>query len=78
MSFEYLAGWVWFHELAHTDLQDENTTVAQECTGILAQDGDALWHGGNMDQSPESVRNITMEFEFTRGKNQLVFRGVDW
>ena len=53
--------------------------MSKECTGILAQDSDTglLMHGGNMDQSPESVRNVTMRFSFTRG-GETVFQGVDW
>eukprot|EP00929_Paragymnodinium_shiwhaense_P037383 TRINITY_DN19929_c0_g1_i1.p1 TRINITY_DN19929_c0_g1~~TRINITY_DN19929_c0_g1_i1.p1 ORF type:complete len:420 (+),score=79.09 TRINITY_DN19929_c0_g1_i1:87-1346(+) len=78
VSFEYLAGWTYFHELAHSDLQKSSLSVSRECTGILVKDASGhVLHGANMDQTPESVRNMTLEVTFTRG-NRTLFRGVDW
>jgi hypothetical protein len=37
VSFEYLVGWVYFHELAHSDLAIDATAVRPECTAILSQ-----------------------------------------
>jgi len=75
----------YFHELAHTDLQSATPTLGQECTAIVAQDATgAVLHGGNMDQSPASVRNVTLQLEFHdalsigQGRKQPLFRAVDW
>jgi len=38
VTFEYLAAWVYFHELAHTDLAVGAAAVRPECTGLLVQD----------------------------------------
>ena len=40
VSFEYLVGWLYFHELAHTDLASthDRKRFGAECTCILAQD----------------------------------------
>jgi N-acylethanolamine-hydrolysing acid amidase len=38
VTFEYLAGWVYFHELAHSDLAIEAAVARPECTGLLVQD----------------------------------------
>lgn len=43
VSYDYLAGWVWFHELAHSDAASEDATYlrsrsgspANGCTGIV-------------------------------------------
>lgn len=76
VSFEYLCGWVWFHELAHSDLQ-RGRAVA-ECTGIVGQDASGgIFHARNMDQSPASVRNITLHVTFVRG-GAVLFDAVDW
>ena len=81
VSFEYLAGWVYFHELAHSDLRrpDARDDVRRECTGGVAQDASGgVHHAANMDQSPPAVRNVTLHVRFVRGDGTLVFEGVDW
>eukprot|EP00756_Hemistasia_phaeocysticola_P033190 Hpha_TRINITY_DN16452_c1_g14::TRINITY_DN16452_c1_g14_i1::g.161484::m.161484 len=83
VSYRYLAAWVYFHELAHTDLISNTTgptslDVRRSCTAFLAQaDDGTVWHGGNMDQSPPAVRNVTLRVDFVRG-GEAVFSGVDW
>ena len=76
VSFAFLAGWFWFHELAHTSLASPALRAAQatSCTGALvqAQDG-TLWHGRNMDQSPHQVRNCTLRVTFVNGSSAVLF-----
>jgi N-acylethanolamine-hydrolysing acid amidase len=80
VSYEYLAGWVYFHELAHTDLQDAKSygDISTACTGIIGQasDGSVLF-GGNMDQSPEAVRNVTLRITFM-AEGKVWMEAVDW
>ena len=77
VSFEYLAAWVYFHELAHTPLADKDV-YSRSCSVALAKDSDNnILHVGNMDQGPENVRNITLQIAFTRN-GSTVFQGVDW
>ena len=91
VSYEYLAGWVYFHELAHTDAAAEaagergRAERARECTGALAADAAGrVVHAANMDQTPEAVRNVTLRVRFVGdeglfvGDEGLVFEGVDW
>ena len=80
VTFAFLAGWFWFHELAHTSLASPALRDAQAraCTGALVQAADGtLWHGRNMDQSPAQVRNCTLHVTFVNGTDVL-FAGVDW
>jgi N-acylethanolamine-hydrolysing acid amidase len=35
VSFEYLAAWVYYHELAHTDLQAPSFRRPRSCTGLI-------------------------------------------
>ena len=81
VTFQYLAGWVWFHELAHTDVVDDSARhgSARECTAMLARDmvGNTL-HVGNMDQQPPAVRNATLRVRFIDGNGTIMFEGVDW
>lgn len=78
VSYEYLAAWAYFHELSHSDLAKNNKKSNKECTAILAKtkDGKVL-HGGNMDQSPLAVRNLTLHMIFKQGGRKL-FEGADW
>ena len=80
MSYEYLAGWVWYHEIAHS-IGDGAAEYTRACTGIVAQaPKKSPWHGGNMDHGPpgpQAVRNITLQVKYTRG-GSLLFQGVDW
>jgi len=82
VDFAFLAGWFWFHELAHTSLAAPALRRAQAraCTGALVQAPDGtLWHGRNMDQSPPQVRNCTLRVAFLNGtQGRLLFEGVDW
>ena len=80
VTFEYLVGWVYFHELAHSDLlrPDARDDVRRECTGVVAQDASGgIHHAANMDQSPPAVRNVTLRVRFVQG-DELLFEGVDW
>ena len=78
VSFEYLAAWVYFHELAHTALADRGNSYPRSCSAALTKDSDnQILHVGNMDQSPENVRNITLQITFVRN-GSTVFQGVDW
>ena len=78
VSFQYLSAWVYFHELAHTELQDPDSKLWQECSAVVAMDATgAVLHGGNMDQSPTAVRNVTLQISLSV-QNQTVARGVDW
>jgi len=76
VTFEYLCGWVWFHELAHSDLQ--RGVATPECTGIIGEDANKnILHARNMDQSPTSVRNITLHVTFMK-EGEVLFDSVDW
>ena len=66
VTYEYLAAWVYFHELAHTDIAGTALDARRECTGIVAQDAHGVHHVANMDQSPEAVRNVTLAVTFVR------------
>ena len=80
VSFNYLAGWVYFHELAHTDLAS-NSSVWRECTALLSKSADgSMHHVANMDQSPPAVRNVTLHVRFVNGSaaRKPLFEGVDW
>lgn len=77
VSFEYLAAWLYFHELAHSDIAAG--IEERECTGILTQsfDGSVL-HGSNMDQEPMAARNLTLHIRAVDRHGELIFEGVDW
>ena len=78
VSFGYLASWVYFHELAHTELNTLNSRTSRECTGLLAMDAnEKVHHVANMDQSPANIRNVTLHVRFVNGTANL-FEGVDW
>eukprot|EP00040_Diaphanoeca_grandis_P013583 m.68748 g.68748 ORF g.68748 m.68748 type:complete len:422 (+) comp23988_c0_seq1:257-1522(+) len=80
VSYPYLAAWVYYHELAHTDAASPGyrAHASKECTGIVTRSPDgSVTHAGNMDQGPEAVRNVTLQVEFTHN-DELVFSGVDW
>ena len=80
-TFEYLAGWAYFHALAHTELSSDRSPRA--CTGVVAQlttTTGAVVHGANMDQTPPEVRTAptwTLRVSFVNGSAHL-FEGVDW
>ena len=79
VTYEYLAAWVYFHELAHTDIAGTALDARRECTGIVAQDAHGVHHVANMDQSPEAVRNVTLAVTFVRSpKGSPALLGVDW
>jgi N-acylethanolamine-hydrolysing acid amidase len=86
VSFNYLAGWVYYHELAHTDLYLVKNIdhFPRECTGIIAQskineNDSTIHHVANMDQSPTAVRNVTLHVQFINGtKDDILFQGVDF
>lgn len=79
VTARYLAAWTWFHELAHSELMDPQLRARMRaCTGIVAQSPNgAVVHARNMDQSPASVRNLTLHLQFTR-LGGVVFEAVDW
>ncbi|EDQ91670.1 uncharacterized protein MONBRDRAFT_5578 [Monosiga brevicollis MX1] len=77
-SFNYLAAWVWFHELAHTDAAAPDLRRARACTGVLVPCGaTGIAHARNMDQSPYEARRLTLHINMTRN-GQVLFEGVDW
>lgn len=77
VSFQYLAAWHYYHELAHSDIAPQ--VPVRECTGIIVQKQDgSIVHGANMDQQPEQVRNLTLQLHVVDGSGATVFRGVDW
>ena len=77
VSYEYLTGWVYFHSLAHTDLY--TNTFPRECTGLLTRSTTGeINHVANMDQSPATVRNVTLQVQFVNGSEVVLFSGVDW
>jgi hypothetical protein len=80
VSYRYLVGWVWFHELSHTSTAASASADNRECTGLLARDASGRTvHVANMDQSPAQVRNATLRVSFVREPNgTTVFQGVDW
>ena len=76
-TFEYLAGWAYFHALAHTELSSDPQPARVH--GVVAQHPTtgAVVHGANMDQTPPEVRNLTLRVSFVNGSDHL-FEGVDW
>lgn len=84
VSVAYLSGWVYFHELAHTDLASQDgktaTSLKKSCTGILinsAQSGSGILHGRNMDQSiSPSLRNVTMQHVYVDTSSSIVYQSV--
>ena len=79
VSVHYLVAWLWFHELAHTELSTASTEEQRECTAAVVQDqhGNIL-HGRNMDQSP-TVRNATVQLEiFSDSSTSLGVHAADW
>ena len=85
VTFEYLAAWVYYHELAHTDLPPVSSRRPRSCTGLVvsgeatsgASASGTITHVANMDQSPEAVRNVTLRVHIVRG-SVVVAEGVDW
>eukprot|EP00041_Stephanoeca_diplocostata_P025103 m.650402 g.650402 ORF g.650402 m.650402 type:complete len:425 (+) comp22671_c0_seq7:193-1467(+) len=84
VSYEYLAAWVYYHELAHTQLASNITdrrNNERSCTGLVVEDAKsgAIIHGANMDQTPEAVRNLTLQVTFTNGSvDEVIADSVDW
>ena len=89
ITYEYLAAWVYYHELAHTNVAGEGgsidsayaAAVSRECTGLLAMDKEEhVVHVANMDQSPPNVRNVTLHVRFVNSAagTDALFEGVDW
>lgn len=81
VSYNYLAAWVYFHELAHTEKASDEARAqyARSCCAVIARDPatNAILHVGNMDQSPKNVRNVTLHVEFRVG-DAVAFEAVDW
>ncbi|CAJ1389830.1 unnamed protein product [Effrenium voratum] len=78
VSFQYLAAWLYFHELAHSDAKATDLE-ARECTGIVTQAADgSILHVANMDQSPLAARNLTIRVSVVSSSGDLLFEGVDW
>eukprot|EP00961_Rhodomonas_salina_P004462 61000-Rhodomonas_salina.1 len=80
VSVEYLAGWVFSHELGHTDLliPSQRSEISKSCTGIVVEDADgSILHGANMDQSPKAVRKLTLAVDIMQ-KGAVIMSGVDW
>lgn len=77
VTFQYLSAWLYFHELAHTDVGAG--VNPRECTGIVAKtEKGELVQLANMDQTPLAARNLTLRIHVV-GKNGVqIFEGVDW
>ncbi|CAK57400.1 unnamed protein product (macronuclear) [Paramecium tetraurelia] len=71
ITFEYMAGWAYFHEIAHV------TNQFQECTGVLLSAGDQVIHGRNMDQAPGQGRNLVLHL-FIKKDGKYIGEVVDW
>lgn len=93
VSAEYLAGWLWFHELAHTELASPEEAHQRSCCGVLVAPssnasgarvspglGGGGWvsHARNMDQTPHAVRNLTLQFTVKPNGTGPVIQAVDW
>ena len=80
VSYQYLVGWAWFHELAHTEILNATLFDTRECTGLLARDASGrTMHAANMDQSPRQARNATLHVRFVKDpRGPAIFQGVDW
>ncbi|CAK9054341.1 unnamed protein product [Durusdinium trenchii] len=77
VTFEYLSAWLYFHELAHSDVVQK--LDARECTGIVAETADgSIMQLANMDQSPLAARNLTLRISVVDDKGEPLFEGVDW
>ncbi|CAD8083682.1 unnamed protein product [Paramecium primaurelia] len=71
ITFEYMAGWAYFHEIAHI------TNYFYECTGVLLSVGDQVIHGRNMDQAPGQGRNLVLHL-FIKKDGKYLGEVVDW
>ena len=79
VTFEYLTLWLYFHEIAHTELHQYAGIDTRECTAVVAESAaGVMFHGGNMDQLPSAVRNLTLRVKFIDDAGKIVFEGVDW
>ena len=79
VTFEYLTLWLYFHEIAHTELHQYAGIDTRECTAVVAESAaGVMFHGGNMDQLPSAVRNLTLRVKFIDGAGKIVFEGVAW
>jgi len=79
ITLEYLAAWLYSHELAHTPRKLLSRLDTRECTGIVAEpESHFIYHGGNMDQSPAGARNLSLRVWFIDAAGKIVFEGVDW
>lgn len=93
VSAEYLAGWLWFHELAHTELASPEEAHQRSCCGVLVAPstntsgtgvspglGGGGWvsHARNMDQTPHAVRNLTLQLTVKPNGTGPAIQAVDW
>ena len=84
VTYNYLAAWVYFHELAHTSLitPTKQEKLFKSCSAVLVQDPNdkSIWHGRNMDTSPFNIRNATLQISVINSKvdDEILFHGVDW
>eukprot|EP00033_Pygsuia_biforma_P004816 GCRY01005281.1.p1 GENE.GCRY01005281.1~~GCRY01005281.1.p1 ORF type:complete len:214 (+),score=19.68 GCRY01005281.1:212-853(+) len=79
VSFEYLCGWVYYHELGHCQYDHELSLAANaNCAAILASDYKGrVVHGRNMDQLPPAIRNVTLHHIY-RKAGAIAYESVDW
>lgn len=78
VTFQYLSAWLYFHELAHTDVVGAGFD-SRECTGIVAETTRGnLVQLANMDQSPLAARNLTLRIRVIDNTSAVLFEGVDW
>ena len=77
---EFLALWMWFHELGHAP----GMLGAKECTGIIVLPNSTnapVFHARNLDQEFNSARNATLHVQFKNTKthgDQVLFEGADF
>jgi len=85
VSAQYLAGWLWFHELAHTELA--KSAQPKACCAVLLAPGPGdeaaavlspVAHARNMDQSPAQVRNLTMRLTVVGDNAGPPIEVTDW
>lgn len=77
IDFQYLSLWVWFHELAHTEL---SKLRPRSCTALLAvqeDEGGKVLHGRNMDNVPKELRNVSIHHVWKQN-GEVVFESLTW
>ena len=77
VDFEALCGWVYFHELMHSEFSD-SVDPKSGCTALLTANSDGVvTHGRNMDNVPRELRNVTIHHKWKRN-GTVLFESVSW